>query len=150
MKGIKMNDIDYKNKKIRNIRIFIGLGVGLIILSGILNFFEIKIGIDDFWITMFNTFGLMLVVGSLSRYILIKRKPSWLRINKIAEHDERNVFLRGKAAYSAFIISLMGLTLIAVIFVYLEYIIPLYLVTSIIIIQYISFLVFTKYYGNKL
>ncbi len=145
-----MKDDDYKIKKMRNIKIFIILGLGLILVSNLLGFLGIKIGKDDFWLDMFNMWGLILVIGTLAKYILIKRHPNWEKINKIAEYDERNVFIRGKAAYSSFIISSMGLAIIDVILVYLDYIIPVYLVTAILFIQYLSLLGFTQYYGKKI
>jgi len=145
-----MDDTDYKKKKIRNMQLYGLAGIGLLLITLVLGYFNITIGKGDFFTDMLSVWSAILIVGSITQYIKIKRMPNLLKIDKITEYDERNVILRGKSAYLSFILSTIGLAIIMIILIYLDYIIPLYLVSALLVIQYISFLVFVIYFDKRM
>lgn len=140
----------YVKNKIKYLKIFIILGLLLLIVSNILPLLNNTFTENDFWTSMLSCWGAIFLVSGLVRWYMIKRNPVWVETNQIAEYDERNSIIRGRAAYLTFVISIIFLALMSTIFIYLDYLIPLYLTLSLMFGQYIIFIILIWYYGKKL
>ncbi|MDR2966666.1 MAG: DUF2178 domain-containing protein [Methanobacteriaceae archaeon] len=139
----------YIDNKKRYLIIFVAIGLFLIVVTNIGTLFIPKFAADDFWPEILNIWGLILIVPSLVEFYL-KIRPEWNKRNRIVEYDERNILIRGKAAYATYVLSVVLLAIIGTVLIYLDYIFPAYLVTALMFVEFLALLFFTKYYGTKL
>ncbi|WP_409200447.1 DUF2178 domain-containing protein [Methanobrevibacter sp. DSM 116169] len=140
----------YVKNKIKYLKISIIIGILLLIVSNILPFLNYTFTEDNFWTNMLSCWGAIFLVAGLVRWYMIKKNPTWVETNEIEEYDERNSIIRGQAAYLTFVISTIFLALMSTVFIYLDYLIPLYLSLILLFGQYIVFIVLIKYYSRKL
>ena len=145
-----INDKAYVDNKKRYLIVFTVIGLFLIVVTNIGTLLIPKFAANDFWPEILNIWGLILIVSSLVRFYLMKIRPEWNRRNKIVEYDERNTLIRGKAAYTTYVLSIVLLAIIGTVLIYLDYIFPAYLVTALMFTEFLALLLFTKYYGTKL
>lgn len=138
---------EFYKKKMRYVKAYIIFGVILIILNLILDLSNVNIG--DFWSIMLTTWGAIFIVMGIARFLLYRNKAI-LKQYKIAETDERNEILRGKAAYMAFVFSTIALAICCVVFVSLNLVIPTIIVLIILLAQYIVFSILVWHFGKKL
>lgn len=142
-----MTNDKFLNKKMKAVKIQIAIGVTLILLNLLISFLKINIG--EFWPIMLDTWGLIFVVMGVARFLMY-RNDSILKYYKIAECDERNDMLRGKAGYVTFAVSIILLAIVSVIFVSMDLMAPAIITLAILFAQYILFLILMWYYSKKL
>ncbi|MDR0900765.1 MAG: hypothetical protein LBM26_03805 [Methanobrevibacter sp.] len=137
-------------KKIRHSKIVIILGILILIVSNIFLLLNYTFTEDGFWIRVLNYVGAFLFVFGLVRWYMIKRNPALVESNETTELDKRKSIIRGQAAYLTLVISTIVLALMNVIFIYLDYLIPLYLSLGLMFGQCIIYIVLIWHYGKKL
>jgi uncharacterized membrane protein len=81
---------------------------------------------------------------------LAAKNPKTQKQQEIEAKDERSIKIREKAAYSTFFITLAGLSIVEIAFVWLEYLIPCYVVIGLMAIHVISYFIFLSWSNNKL
>lgn len=142
-----MNDDKYLDKKVKYIKLYIILGIILILIN--FYFISFNINIGDFKSIMLNTLGAIFVVMGISKALLYKNKVI-LNFYKIQETDERNELLRGKAGYLTFVFSSMGLAICSIIFSAMDLMIPFIVILTLLFVQFILFFSLVWYYSKKL
>lgn len=142
-----MSDDEFLDKKIKFIKVYIILGILLLLIGIYLNVFSITIG--DFWLIMINTWGAVFIVMGIVRALMYKNKAI-LKFYKIHETDERSELLRGKAGYLTFVFSTVGLAICGVIFAAMGLIIPFTIILILLFAQYILFFILMWNYSKKL
>lgn len=80
----------------------------------------------------------------------IKKRPEKYEEQIIEQYDERNMAIRGYAGYAAFITTLLTIGIMSLIFMWLDYTIPMLIGVGLLLIHIISFLFFSRYYGKKI
>lgn len=138
---------NFLNKKMKYVKAYIIFGVILIAANFALSF--LNVDIDDFWSIMLTTWGAVFIVMGIARFLLYRNK-SVLKFYKIAETDERNELLRGKAGYVTFVFSIIALAICSVIFVSMDLTIPALVTLILLLIQYALFSILVWYYSKKL
>lgn len=138
---------NFLNKKMKYVKAYIILGVILIAANFVLSFLNVDIG--DFWPIMLTTWGAVFIVMGIARFLLYRNK-SVLKFYKIAETDERNGLLRGKAGYLTFVFSIIALAICSVIFVSMDLTIPALVTLMLLLLQYALFSILVWYYSKKL
>lgn len=84
------------------------------------------------------------VVGMVS----LKRKPADARQHAINENDERFIKIREKSAYGTFFVTMISLSVVELVFVWLDYLIPCYIIIGLMAIHVFSYFIFL-YLNNK-
>ena len=138
---------NFLNKKMKYVKAYIIFGVILIAANFGLSFLNVDIG--DFWPIMLTTWGAVFIVMGIARFLLYRNK-SVLKFYKIAETDERNELLRGKAGYLTFVFSIIALAICSVIFVSMDLTIPALVTLMLLLPQYALFSILVWYYSKKL
>ena len=138
---------NFLNKKMKYVKAYIIFGVILIAANFGLSFLNVDIG--DFWPIMLTTWGAVFIVMGIARFLLYRNK-SVLKSYKIAETDERNELLRGKAGYVTFVFSIIALAICSVIFISMDLTIPALVTLILLLIQYALFSILVWYYSKKL
>ena len=138
---------NFLNKKMKYVKAYIIFGVILIAANFGLSFLNVDIG--DFWPIMLTTWGAVFIVMGIARFFLYRNK-SVLKFYKIAETDERNELLRGKAGYVTFVFSIIALAICSVIFVSMDLTIPALVTLMLLLVQYALFSILVWYYSKKL
>jgi len=138
---------NFLNKKMKYVKAYIIFGVILIATNFGLSF--LNVGIGDFWSIMLTTWGAVFIVMGIARFLLYRNK-SVLKFYKIAETDERNELLRGKAGYLTFVFSIIALAICSVIFVSMDLTIPALVTLILLLVQYALFSILVWYYSKKL
>ena len=138
---------NFLNKKMKYVKAYIIFGVILIAANFALSFLNVDIG--DFWSIMLTTWGAVFIVMGIARFFLYRNK-SVLKFYKIAETDERNELLRGKAGYVTFVFSIIALAICSVIFVSMDLTIPALVTLILLLVQYALFSILVWYYSKKL
>ncbi len=130
-----------KNKKTKYIVLII-LGIITIIASIFLNM--------NGWIAVG---GGLIGFGTASlglSLIKLLSKPETQKANEIAETDERNQAIRGKAAYASNMIILVCLAVACIVYMQIDQWITAIVFFGLLVIQTISLLIATKVYGSKM
>ncbi|MDL2246834.1 DUF2178 domain-containing protein [Methanobrevibacter sp. OttesenSCG-928-K11] len=141
---------EYVKNKMKYLKISIILGILLLIFANLLPILSSTFTTDEFWTSVLSCWGAIFLVFGLVRSYMIRKNPGWVEANEIAEYDERNTVIRGKAAYLTFVMSIVVLALMSTVFIYLDYLIPLYLSLGLMFGEYIIFIILTWHYGKKL
>ena len=138
---------NFLNKKMKYVKAYIIFGVILIAANFGLSFLNVDIG--DFWPIMLTTWGAVFIVMGIARFLLYRNK-SVLKSYKIAETDERNELLRGKAGYVTFVFSIIALAICSVIFISMDLTIPALVTLILLLVQYALFSILVWHYSKKL
>lgn len=93
--------------------------------------------------------GAWIGISSIKLY-QIKKKPKKIQEQIIGQQDERNIAIRGYAGYATFRITLATISIMLLIFLILDYIIPLIVGVVLFLIHFSSFLFIARYYDKKL
>lgn len=93
--------------------------------------------------------GAWIGISSIKLY-QIKKKPGKIEEQMIGQHDERNIAIRGYAGYFSFRITLATISIMLLIFLILDYTLPLTIGSVLFLIHFFSFLFITRYYNKKL
>ena len=93
--------------------------------------------------------GAWIGISSIKLY-QIKKKPKKYEEQIIGQFDERNIAIRGYAGYATFITTLLTISIMSLIFMILDYTLPLIIGAGLLLIHIVTFLLFTRYYGKKL
>lgn len=137
----------FLEKKMKYVKLLLTIGIILIVLNILLSYLSIQI--PEFWQIMLNCWGAIFLVMGIARYCLYKNKNT-LKYYKITETDERNNIIMGKAGYLSFVVSIIGLAALSVVLVYLDHILPVYLTLSLLLIEYLVFIVLSWHYNKTL
>ena len=123
------------------------LVIGIIILVG--SAFIAKM--TDFYLVggISGLGGAWIGISSIKLY-QIKNKPKKIEEQIIGQHDERNIAIRGYAGYNTFRITLAMISIMLLIFLILDYTIPLIIGAVLFLIHFLSFLLLARYYNKKL
>lgn len=123
------------------------LVIGIIILVG--SAFIAKM--TDFYLVggISGLGGAWIGISSIKLY-QIKKKPKKIEEQIIGQHDERNIAIRGYAGYNTFRITLATISIMLLIFLILDYTIPLIIGAVLFLIHFLSFLLLARYYNKKL
>ena len=79
----------------------------------------------------------------------IKKSPKKIEQQQIEMSDERNIAIRGIAAYCTFIMTLIVLTVMVVIFMLLNYTVPFIITAFAVLVHIMGLLIFTIYCRSK-
>ena len=93
--------------------------------------------------------GSWIVISGIKLY-QIKKRPEKYEEQIIGHYDERNMAIRGYAGYATFITTLLTIGIMFLIFMWLDYTIPMLIGVGLLLIHIISFLFFSRYYGKKI
>jgi hypothetical protein len=80
----------------------------------------------------------------------IKKKPKKYEEQIIGQYDERNIAIRGYAGYATFITTLLTISIMSLIFMFLDYTLASIIGAGLLLIHIVSFLIFARYYSKKL
>ena len=80
----------------------------------------------------------------------IKKRPEKYEEQIIGQYDERNMTIRGYAGYATFITTLLTIGIMSLIFMSLDYTVPMIIGVGLLFIHIISFLFFSRYYGKRM
>lgn len=81
--------------------------------------------------------------------VSLKRKPEDIRQQEINEKDERFIKIREKSAYATFYVTMIGLSVVELVFAWLEYLIPCFIIIGLMAVHIISYFVFLYRYNRK-
>lgn len=121
--------------------------IGVIILVG--SAFIVKV-IDFYLVSGISALGGAWIGISSIKLYQIKKKPKKIEEQIIGQHDERNIAIRGYAGYDTFRFTLATISIMLLIFLILDYTIPLIIGAVLFFIHFLSFLLLVKYYDKKL
>lgn len=122
--------------------------VGIIVLVG--GTVVVKLtGFDNLIGGISGLSGAWIGISSIRLY-QIKKKPKKYEEQIIGQNDERNIAIRGYAGYATFITTLLAISIISLIFVFLDYTFALVIGAGLLLIHIVSFLLFARHYGKKL
>lgn len=93
--------------------------------------------------------GAWIGISSIKLY-QIKNKPEKINEQIIGQHDERNIAIRGYTGYATFRITLATISIMLLIFLILDYTLPLIIGIILFLIHIFSFLFISRYYDKKL
>lgn len=91
----------------------------------------------------------MIAIGVLNVYV-IEKKPEAVKSQEINEKDERFVKLREKSAYATYYVTLFSMAAVEVSFLFMDYLIPCFVVIGLMVLQTASFLFFMRRYGKQM
>jgi uncharacterized membrane protein len=128
----------------RTYTIFACLGVLLMIAGG----YAKKHGFDNRFLDFGAGLGVVAAILGSVGMILFRKNPHGEFQQKIEENDERNIKIREKAAYSTFFVTLSGLSVVEIVFLYLDYMIPCFIVLGLMSIHVASYFLF-MYQNDK-
>lgn len=123
------------------------IGVALIVSGILVNYFLDSSKYLGFGSGLGSAF---IAIGIMNLILLKVQKPEVLKQQQINEKDERNIKIREKSAYATFYITMFGLTVVELIFVLLDYVIPGFIVMGLLFIHIISLLLYTAHYSKKI
>ena len=90
-----------------------------------------------------------IVYGGINLYYL-KKRPDIIKLQEIAEKDERNIIIREKAGYCTFIITLFTLVIVEFAFLILGYKLSSIFIVIVLMIHICTFLIGLKYYNDRI
>ena len=122
--------------------------VGIVVLIGGTAVVKIT-GFDNLIGGISGLSGAWIGISSIKLY-QIKKKPKKYEEQIIGQFDERNIAIRGYAGYATFITTLLTISIMSLIFMILDYTLPLIIGAGLLLIHIVTFLLFTRYYGKKL
>lgn len=88
-------------------------------------------------------------LGSIGM-IALRKKPCDARQAKIDIYDERNIKIREKSAHDTFYITLIALAASQLAFVFLDQIVPCFIVLGVMAVHVISYFIMLSYNNKKL
>lgn len=133
-------------KKKGNYILIVALGM-VLMLSGIL--VEYLVG-ESRYLGFASGFGAAIIGVGVMNLFLITRKPEVIKQQEINEKDERLVKIREKSAYTTFFITLFGMAAVEMIFLFMDYMIPCFIIIGLMAVHVISLFVFIYHYNKKL
>jgi hypothetical protein len=93
--------------------------------------------------------GAWIGISSIKLY-QIKKKPKKYKEQIIGQSDERSITIRGYAGHATFVTTLLAISIMSLIFMFLDYTLPLIIGAGLLLIHIVSFLIFARYYEKKL
>lgn len=138
MMNLKKEQNIYTALLITGIVIFIG-GIVVVKITGYEYLIGVISGLAAAWIGI-----------SIIKLYQIKNKPKKYEEQLIGQHDERNIAIRGYAGYATFITTLLAISVMTIIFLALDYTLPLIIGAGLLLIHILAFLIFARHYGKKL
>lgn len=133
-------------KKKGNYILIVALGM-VLMLSGIL--VEYFVG-ESRYLGFASGFGAAMIGVGVMNLFLITRKPEVIKQQEINEKDERFVKIREKSAYTTFFVTLFGMVAVEMIFLFMDYMIPCFIVIGLMAVHVISLFVSIYHYNKKL
>jgi hypothetical protein len=106
--------------------------------------------IDFDLIGVLSGFGGAWIGISIIKLYQIKKKPKKIEEKMIGNNDERNIAIRGYAGYFGFKITLAAISIMLLIFIVLDYTVPLVVGSVLLFIHFFDFLLLTIYYDKKI
>lgn len=126
--------------------LIVALGM-VLMLSGIL--VEYLVG-ESRYLGFASGFGAAMIGVGVMNLFLIIRKPEVIKQQEINQKDERFVKIREKSAYTTFFITLFGMAAVEMIFLFMDYMIPCFIIIGLMAVHVISLFVFIYHYNKKL
>ncbi|MDD3315346.1 MAG: DUF2178 domain-containing protein [Syntrophaceticus sp.] len=126
--------------------LIVALGM-VLMLSGIL--VEYLVG-ESRYLGFASGFGAAMIGVGVMNLFLITRKPEVIKQQEINQKDERFVKIREKSAYTTFFITLFGMAAVEMIFLFMDYMIPCFIIIGLMAVHVISLFVFIYHYNKKL
>ncbi len=122
------------------------LGVALLVSGFIV---EALLGESRFlgFATGFGSAIIAVAVVNLARN---KRDPQLVKEQEINEKDERHIQIRGRAAQNTFYVSLFGMVAVVIAFVFLDYMVPCFIMIGLMFLHAISYFAFLGHYDKKM
>ena len=124
------------------------LGIVLMIAGAIANYYLEDDSLGGRMLGAGAGFGSAIVAVAAVNLILIKRNPDKQRQQEINEKDERSIRIREKSAQSTWYVTLFSLLALEFAFLFLDYLIPCYVVIGVMVIHVVSYFIFI-YRNNK-
>lgn len=84
------------------------------------------------------------------RLYQIKKKPKKYMEQIIGQSDERSIIIRGYAGHATFVTTLLAISIMTLIFMFLDCSLPLIIGVGLLLTHIGGFLLFARYYGKKL
>lgn len=81
---------------------------------------------------------------------ILHRDPVLAKQYEINEKDERNIRLREKAGYASWYSTLLMLSLVALIFLLLDYMVATFILIGVLLVHLLSFFVYVYVYNKKI
>ncbi len=126
----------------------IQLIIGICVVSGGLVFANIS-GYDKI-IFATSGFGGVWIAISVIRLYLIKMKPKKYEEKMIDKSDERSIAIRGYASYATFLFSMLVISITTLIFALLYYTFLPIIGGSLMLMNFIIFILSVKYYNKRI
>ena len=126
--------------------LIVALGM-VLMLSGIL--VEYLVG-ESRYLGFASGFGAAMIGVGVMNLFLITRKPEVIKQQEINQKDERFVKIREKSAYTTFFVTLFGMVAVEMIFLFMDYMIPCFIVIGLMAVHVISLFVSIYHYNKKL
>lgn len=134
-----------KKKKKRNYMLIVALGL-VLMLSGIL--VEYFVG-ESRYLGFASGFGAAMIGVGIMNLFLITRKPEVIKQQEINQKDERFVKIREKSAYATFFVTLFSMAAVEMIFLFMDFLIPCFIIIGLMAFHVISFFVSIYHYNKK-
>lgn len=134
-------------KKERNMNTIL-LIAGIVVLIGGIAVVKIT-GHDNLIGAIGGLSGVWIGISSTKLY-QIEKEPKKYEDQIVGQYDERNIAIRGSAGYATFITTLLTISIMSIIFMFLDYTLPLIFGVALLLNHTFSFLIFIRYYGKKL
>jgi len=122
------------------------VGAGLLI-SGIIA--ELSFG-ESRYLGFALGFGSAITAVAVCSLIVVKRRPDMLKEEEINEKDERHIQIRGRSAQNTFYISLFGMAAVEIVFLFMDYLIPCFVMIGLMFLHVISYFAFLGHYAKKM
>lgn len=126
----------------------IQLIIGICVVAGGLVFANIS-GYDKI-VFATSGFGGVWIAISVIRLYLIKMKPKKYEEKMIDQSDERSIAIRGYASYATFLFSMFVISIMTLIFALLDYTFLPIIGGSLMLMNFIIFILSVKYYNKKI
>lgn len=121
-------------------------GLALLLAGFIANYFEL----DNRFFGFASGIGCAAIALGFVGMVSLKRKPEDVKQQEINENDERSIKIREKSAYSTFFVTMIGLSAVELTFVWLDYIVPCFIIIGLMSVHVISYFIFLYRNNNKL
>ena len=85
--------------------------------------------------------GCAIIALSFVGLVSLERSPEQVKLQKINENDERHIKIREKSAYSMFYVTMIGLSISELTFVWMDYIIPCVIIIALMAVHVFGYFV---------
>lgn len=126
------------------------LGFVLMAAGAMLEQMEFASGLPGRMLGMGAGLGCAAIAVGAIGLIRLRRNPETVRQQEIDEQDERFIKIREKSAQSTWYVTLVGFLVVEFLFVFLNYVIPSFIVMGLMAVHVISYFVFLHRNNKRL